>query len=94
VNLAAPNPVTNAELMAAVRKVCRVRFGFPSPRWLLEIGAFLMRTETELIIKSRRVMPGQLLASGFEFRHPQLLPAIEELVSQNRCANDRVKPPL
>lgn len=83
VNLAAPNPVTNAEFMGVIRKVSRVPFGLPAPRWLLEIGAFLMRTETELVIKSRRVAPGKLLASGFSFRHPHLLPAVEELVAQS-----------
>jgi hypothetical protein len=81
VNLAAPNPVTNAELMASIRKVGRVPFGLPAPRWLLEVGAFLMRTETELVIKSRRVVPGKLLACGFSFRHSHLLPAIEQLVA-------------
>ena len=72
VNLAAPNPVTNAEFMATIRKVCRAPFGLPAPRWLLEIGAFFLRTETELLIKSRRVVPGKLLADGFAFRHPHL----------------------
>jgi len=81
VNLAAPNPVPNAEFMATIRKVCRVPFGLPASRWMLEIGAFFLRTETELIIKSRRVVPGRLLASGFAFRHPHLLPAIEHLSS-------------
>lgn len=80
VNLAAPNPVTNAEFMATIRRVCRVPFGLPAPRWLLEIGACFMRTETELIIKSRRVVPGRLLAGGFTFVHPHLLPAMEQLV--------------
>ena len=81
VNLAAPNPVTNAEFMAAIRKVCGAPFGLPAPRWMLEIGAFFMRTETELLIKSRHVVPGKLLANGFTFRHPHLLPAIEQLVA-------------
>ena len=79
VNLAAPHPVTNAEFMAAVRQICGVRFGLPAPRWLLEIGAFCMRTETELIIKSRRVVPGKLLAGSFIFRRPHLVPAMEDL---------------
>jgi uncharacterized protein (TIGR01777 family) len=79
VNLAAPNPVTNAEFMATIRKVCRAPFGLPAARWMLEFGAFVLRTETELVIKSRRVVPGKLLASGFAFRHPNLLPAIEQL---------------
>jgi len=80
VNLAAPNPVTNAELMTAIRKVCGAPFGLPAPLWLLEIGAFLLRTETELLIKSRRVMPGKLVADGFAFRYPHLTRAIEQLV--------------
>jgi uncharacterized protein (TIGR01777 family) len=81
VNLAAPNPVTNAEFMAAIRKVCRAPFGLPAPRWVLEIGAFFLRTETELLIKSRHVVPGKLLADGFVFRHPQLLHAVQQLVA-------------
>jgi NAD dependent epimerase/dehydratase family enzyme len=68
--------------MATIGKVCRAPFSLPAPRWLLEIGAFFMRTETELLIKSRRVVPGKLLANGFTFLHPHLLPAIEQLVAQ------------
>jgi uncharacterized protein (TIGR01777 family) len=79
VNLAAPNPVPNAEFMSTIRKVCRVPFGLPASRWMLEMGAFFLHTETELVIKSRRVVPGRLLASGFAFRHPHLLSAIEHL---------------
>jgi uncharacterized protein len=79
INLAAPNPVSNIELMASMRSVCRAPFGLSSPRWLLEIGAFVMRTETELVIKSRGVVPGKLLASGFAFRYPHSLPAIQDL---------------
>jgi len=81
VNLAAPNPEPNAEFMGTIRKVCRVPFGLPASRWMLEMGAFFLRTETELVIKSRRVVPGRLLASGFAFRHQHLLPAIEHLSS-------------
>jgi uncharacterized protein len=67
VNLAAPNPVPNAEFMATIRKACRAPFGLPATRWMLEIGAFVLRTETELLIKSRYVVPGKLLADGFKF---------------------------
>ena len=82
VNLASPNPVTNAEFMATIRKGCHVPFGLPSPRWLLEIGAFLLRTETELLIKSRCVVPGRLAAAGFEFRFPNLRGAFENLCGE------------
>jgi uncharacterized protein (TIGR01777 family) len=79
VNLAAPNPVPNKELMRTLRKVCGVPIGLPATRWMLEVGAFFLRTETELIIKSRRVVPGRLLAAGFEFEFPQLRGALEDL---------------
>jgi len=81
VNLAAPNPVTNAEFMATIRKVCHAPFGLPASRWMLEVGAFCLRTETELLIKSRRVVPRKLQANGFTLQHPHLLPAIEQLVT-------------
>jgi len=82
VNLASPNPVRNAEFMATIRQACGARFGLPASLWLLEVGAFLLRTETELLIKSRRVVPGKLVADGFIFRHPHLLAAIEQLTRQ------------
>ncbi len=93
VNLSAPNPVTNSEFMAAIRRVCRVPFGLSSSHWMLEIGAFLLRTETELLIKSRRVRPSRLLADGFVFRHPHLLSALEDLVEgKTPTENQRMKP--
>jgi len=54
--------------MGTLRAVCGAPFGLPATRWMLEAGAWLLRTETELIIKSRRVIPGRLMASGFLFR--------------------------
>jgi uncharacterized protein len=79
VNVAAPNPVTNREMMAVFRKVCGRPIGLPAASWMLEIGAFFMRTETELMIKSRRVVPGKLLETGFQFRFPTLQGALEEI---------------
>jgi uncharacterized protein (TIGR01777 family) len=67
INVASPNPLPNAEFMRILREAARVRFGLPSNRLMLEIGAFMMRSETELILKSRRVLPGLLLESGFHF---------------------------
>ncbi len=79
INLAAPNPLTNAEMMQLVRKECGAPLGLPATEWMLEIGAFFLRTETELILKSRRVVPGKLLASGFQFRFPDLENALRDL---------------
>jgi uncharacterized protein (TIGR01777 family) len=79
VNVAAPNPVTNDEMMRIFRRVCGVPLGLPAARWMLEIGAFFLRTETELIIKSRRVVPGRLTADGFIFEFADLEAAVRDL---------------
>jgi uncharacterized protein (TIGR01777 family) len=79
VNLASPNPVPNAEFMRSLRAAWGARFGLPAPRWMLEIGAFFMRTETELVLKSRRVVPGRLLQSGFVFQLPTWAQAAADL---------------
>jgi len=70
VNVTAPNPLSNAEFMHVLREACGARWGLPASRWMLEIGAVFMRTETELILKSRRVVPTTLLEHGFRFRFP------------------------
>lgn len=79
VNVAAPHPLTNAQMMATFRRVCGVPIGLPAARWMLEVGAFVMRTETELLLKSRNVVPGKLSASGFRFCFPLFEPALREL---------------
>ena len=79
VNVAAPSPVTNAEMMRIFRRVSDAPFGMPAARWMLEAGAFVLRTETELIIKSRRVVPERLLAAGFEFCFPKMVDAVREI---------------
>lgn len=78
VNAASPNPVDNAAFMATVRDVLGARIGPPMPRWMLELGAIGIRTETELILKSRWVLPEKLTAAGFEFRYPDLEGALKE----------------
>lgn len=78
-NLAAPNPLPNSDFMQALRAACGIRFGLPATEWMLEIGAFLLRTETELILKSRRVVPGRLLESGFTFQFPTWPEAARDL---------------
>ncbi len=68
-NSVAPNPVKNKELMQLLRKKAGVKFGLPATAWMLEIGAFFMRTETELILKSRYSYPERALNEGFVFKH-------------------------
>ncbi|HEX6024523.1 MAG TPA: DUF1731 domain-containing protein [Solirubrobacter sp.] len=82
VNLASPNPLPYAQFMRALREAAGVGFGLPSTRLMLEVGAFLMRTETELVLKSRRVVPGRLLDVGFSFKHPDWREAARDLVSR------------
>lgn len=82
VNIAAPNPVTNAEMMKLFREECSRPIGLPTTKWMLEIGTFLLRTEPELVIKSRRVVARRLTESGFRFCFPELRPALEDLVNQ------------
>lgn len=81
VNLAAPHPLPNAEMMHLFRQLVGMPLGLPATEWMLEIGAFFLRTETELILKSRRVVPGKLLAGGFEFRFPTMQAALQDLAT-------------
>jgi uncharacterized protein (TIGR01777 family) len=84
VNIAAPGPVPNGEFMSALRRAWGMRLGLPAAEWMLEIGAVLLRTETELILKSRRVIPGRLLESGFQFQFPDWPSAARDLVQRRR----------
>jgi uncharacterized protein (TIGR01777 family) len=79
VNVAAPNPLPNAEFMQILRDACGAPFGLPATEWMLEIGAVFMRTETELILKSRRVVPARLLEHGFTFQYPEWSSAARDL---------------
>jgi len=79
VNLASPNPVPNAEFMRTLRVAWGTRIGLPAAAWMLAIGAVFMRTETELILKSRRVAPGRLLGAGFSFEFPYWADAAADL---------------
>jgi len=84
VNVCSPNPLPNREFMRALREAWGTRVGLPAPAWLLEIGTFFMRTETELVLKSRRVIPGRLSRSGFQFQFPDWPAAARDLVRRWR----------
>lgn len=79
-NLAAPDPVTNKQFMTLMRKFLSMPFGLPSPGWLLEIGAFFLRTETELVLKSRKVIPRRLMDEGFKFNFAKTEKALKDLL--------------
>jgi uncharacterized protein (TIGR01777 family) len=82
INLCAPEPLPNTEFQRILRRELGVRFGPPSPRWALELGAWILRTDTELILKSRRVIPGRLANAGFTFAFPSWPVAAQDLVER------------
>jgi len=86
VNVASPDPVPNREFMAELRRAWGAPIGLPANRLLLEIAAAFMRTETELILKSRRVVPARLLREGFVFEHPGWPAAARDLCARWRAA--------
>ncbi len=85
INIASPNPLPNAAFMRDLRAAWGMPFGLPATRWMTELGTFLMRTESELILKSRRVVPGVLEEQGFEFRYPSWPEAARDLCAQRRA---------
>jgi uncharacterized protein (TIGR01777 family) len=87
VNLAAPNPLPNAEFMRTLRQAWGIPFGLPATEWMLELGAWALRSETELNLKSRRVIPKRLLDSGFTFQFPTWANAARDLCRRWRKMN-------
>jgi NAD dependent epimerase/dehydratase family enzyme len=84
VNIASPHPLPNAEFLRQLRHAWGARVGLPAARWMLEIGTFFLRSESELVLKSRRVVPRRLLESGFEFEYPTWDLAASELCTRWR----------
>lgn len=82
INATAPAPLPNRDFMGALRTVCKVPLGLPTPGWLLAIGAVIIRTETELVLKSRRVVPARLLASGYRFQYSEVHSALSALLTR------------
>ena len=80
VNLAAPEASDNRTLMRDLRTVLGVPIGLPATRWMLELGTFAIRTETELVLKSRWVVPERLLGAGFRFEHTALEPTLRSIL--------------
>jgi len=88
VNLASPHPSDNRTLMRTLRESVGMRVGLPAWRWMLEPAMQLLRTEPELVLKSRWVLPGTLIDAGFTFRHPDLRAAIEDVIDPTRSDRD------
>jgi hypothetical protein len=88
VNLAAPNPLPNREFMRDLREAWDMPNGLSAPAPLLAIGMFLLRAEPELVLKSRRAVPGRLLDAGFQFDFPEWPDAAKDLVRHWRTRDD------
>ena len=84
VNICSPNPLTNREFMRGLRAAWRQPIGFPACKWMIEIGSFLLRTESELVLKSRWVIPTRLVDAGFTFSFPDWPTAAHDLVTRQR----------
>ncbi|MFJ7299462.1 epimerase [Streptomyces sp. NPDC099088] len=86
VNLSSPGPLPHRDFMRALRAAWGVPVGLPATRWMAEAGAFALRSDTELLLKSRRVVPGRLRAAGFAFSHPEWPSAATTLVRRARAS--------
>lgn len=78
-NVSAPNPTTNKSLMRGLRNALNIPFGFSQPKWLVELGAMFIGTESELVLKSRNVIPERLLQEGFSFKYKEVQHALKSL---------------
>ncbi|MFA1540552.1 TIGR01777 family oxidoreductase [Actinomadura monticuli] len=92
VNLAAPGPLPQRRFMRALRAAWGVPAGLPATAWMAEVGALAIRSDTELLLKSRRVVPGRLLDAGFAFEHVRWPDAADDLVRRRRGAARTVRP--
>ena len=92
VNLASPGPLPQRDLMRALRAAWGVPVGLPATRWMAELGAFALRSDTELLLKSRRVVPGRLHTAGFAFAYPEWDKAVADLVDRVRSARSVRQP--
>ncbi|SDK15980.1 epimerase [Streptomyces indicus] len=84
VNLASPGPLPQREFMRGLRQAWRVPVGLPATKAMAEAGAWVLRSDTELLLKSRRVLPGRLLEAGFAFEQGEWNGAAAELVARAR----------
>ena len=82
-NVATPNPVTNAALMRELRRVLGRPWSPPAPAWAVRVGCALLRTEPVLALTGRRANVDRLLATGFQFRYPELAPALRAALSRS-----------
>ncbi len=86
VNIASPNPLPQAEFAKELRQAWGIPFGLPATPWMIAIGAWFMDGDSEIVLKSRRVVPKRLTDAGFQFQFPEFGPAVQDLVAKMRQA--------
>ena len=89
-NVTSPNPVPNNEFMKAIRMSLKMTAGIPMPQWLLSLGALIIGTETELVLKSRRVVPARLIRAGYKFKFDSIETALKDLCNSRHTVNNNV----
>ena len=82
INFSSPHPMPQKEFMSHIRTACGAKIYFPITKWMSEIGAIFLKTDTQLILKSRRVVPTKLLSNGFQFQFPQWPEAVADIISR------------
>lgn len=78
-NCTSPTPISNEYFMRKIRASYGISFGLPAPKWIIEIGTFFLRSESELVLKSRKVVPSKLLEEGFEFKFSNIDKALRNI---------------
>ena len=91
-NCSAPQPITNRVFMETLRNTMKQKFRLNSPKWMLEMGAVLMRTETELILKSRWVIPERLKKEGFRFTFDSIEKALQQIMEKQSSSQRKTRP--
>lgn len=81
-NCSSPNPVTNEQFMKTLREITNTKIGLPAFEWMLKMGAAIIGTETELVLKSRWVVPTKILETGFTFKYPNVTEALQQIIDQ------------
>lgn len=89
VNISSPNPIPQVEFAKVIRERLGIKLGLPATAWMIEIGTAVMSTQSELVLKSRRVVPGRLLEAGFKFEHPEWPEALDSLARQMFATNTK-----
>jgi uncharacterized protein (TIGR01777 family) len=93
VNIASPNPLPYADFQRALREAWGMPIGMPASKWMIEIGTWLLRTESELVLKSRRVVPARLIESGFQFQFPTWKDAAVDLIQRRQYSRKILRSP-